>query len=264
MEKLREELRKAQEQLVTSARLAEMGMMSAMIIHELKQPLFGIKSFALLLLEKMGKDDPIRPKAEVILAQAKTMEGILEKFNGFLQGGSSAFSDVDVNDAIENALQILEHQLKKIHITVVKETDRGVPMVRGDRRLLTQVFVNLLVNSKDAIESCPAGKIGIKTGSNENGVEAIIYDNGAGIDAGQKEKIFEPFFTTKGEGRGTGLGLFICREILKRHSGTIELMERASHEGWAFAPTTAFRVLLPARSPPVPASRPDAETGENT
>ena len=141
---------------------------------------------------------------------------------------------VKIDEIMDSILSIVQNELKyKAELT--KEYG-DTPLVRGNAQRLGQVFINLLVNAAQAMEN--RGKITIKTYRQDNYVCVEVIDTGKGIPEEDLKKIFEPFFTTKPVGQGTGLGLSVSYEIVKKHGGEIKVRSKVG-EG------TTFTVMLP-------------------
>ena len=132
----------------------------------------------------------------------------------------------DFNFIIEKSLSLLDYQIRKKQIEVVKEISDKLPSIEVDRNQMSQVFVNIFLNSIQAMEGGGALKIGAVI--SEGRLVVKISDTGKGIPEDTLTKVFDPFFTTKGENKGTGLGLWITQGIVERHGGTIQL---SSQEG---------------------------------
>ncbi|MBT8350146.1 MAG: HAMP domain-containing histidine kinase, partial [Deltaproteobacteria bacterium] len=146
---------------------------------------------------------------------------------------------VDVNEVLERAFEIFSQQLKVRGIDVIWETEKNLPKISADPDRLEQVLINLLINSRDAIEQkrntieggIPENKITISTMATEKEVVVKVEDTGVGIPEAILDKIFEPFFTTKEVGKGTGLGLSISYGIIKECNGSIKAV--STKEGGA-------------------------------
>lgn len=162
---------------------------------------------------------------------------IVSDLKWFVHPGEDALQSVDVNAGLTSTLNVVHNEIK-YRATV--ETDLGeIPMVNGYAQQLNQVFMNLLINAAQAMEK--NGRIDIKTYLLKGFVEVTISDTGRGIPMENIDKIFEPFFTTKEVGKGTGLGMYIVRNIIEKHHGTINVQSEAG-EG------TTFIIRLPAES----------------
>ena len=144
---------------------------------------------------------------------------------------------VDVNKAIESALVISKFHIKRAQVELKQELGAQLPSIMGDINQLQQVFLNFVINARDAIEK--QGTIMITSSlAEEKWIEVKISDTGCGIPEDKIDKIFKPLFTTKEEGKGTGLGLSISQDIIEKHQGTIDV-ESTVGQG------TTFIVRLP-------------------
>ncbi|MDD5775721.1 MAG: ATP-binding protein, partial [Candidatus Omnitrophica bacterium] len=149
---------------------------------------------------------------------------------------------VAINDIIEKAVILIEHELKLQNIVIRRDFDLAVPRIRGDGQLLQQVIFDLVHNAQWAIKQKQEqrGEILIKTAflQDDHCVEVCVQDSGIGISRENLNHMFEPFFTTKPAGEGTGLGLSIIYDIIQKHNGTIKI-ETESGQG------ACFKVKLP-------------------
>ncbi|MCA1562441.1 MAG: PAS domain S-box protein [Acidobacteria bacterium] len=208
-----------EEQLQISEKMASLGLLAAGVAHEVNTPLTGISSFAQMLLQGADPDDPKTQVLEKIERQTFRAAKIV---NGLLNLARPAQVDsgpVDLHAVINDVLSLLEHQLRSGSIQVRKELSATAPIVQGIEYKLQQVFLNLLLNARDAMPK--GGWLTIVTcqGATEASVE--IGDTGSGIPAEQLSRIYDPFFTTKDIGKGTGLGLSITYGIVQEHGGAI-------------------------------------------
>jgi histidine kinase len=154
---------------------------------------------------------------------------IINHMRQFARKSDLALGRIQINSVLEKAFEIFSQQLKLRGIDVIWDLDENLPMVLGDAGRLEQVFINLLINARDAIEDRWGVKerpgsdkrITIKTRAREMKVKVEVHDTGIGIPDAISNKIFEPFFTTKEVGKGTGLGLSISYGIVKDCGGTI-------------------------------------------
>lgn len=239
--KLRKELKNTQAQLIQAAKMATIGGLGTSILHELNQPLGGVKGFTQMLLKEMGKDCPLRKDLLEIESQTNRMAKIISSICVFARQATFEFSSVDVNTLIENVLMLVSQQLKIHNITVIKDLDTHLPKVNADPSQLQQVFLNVINNARDALDGAKRTKnkeLVIITKHNSEFVEISFTDNGCGIAKENLNKVFDPFFTTKSPGTGTGLGLSISSGIVKNHGG---LMDISSVKGKG----TVLRILLP-------------------
>ncbi len=231
-------LKEAQAELVQSAKLAAMGTLAAGVAHELNQPLTVIRGYAQGLLADAGLDPEVKADLDRIQAQTGRMAKIINHLRDFSRQAKGTFEPVALNDVIEAAFSLLTQQLRLRNVRVVTELDPGLPVIRGDRVQLEQVFINLITNARDAMQSHNGGRLTVKTRGADPFVEAIVADTGPGIPEGIRARIFDPFFTTKEVGQGTGLGLSISYGIVRDHGGEIRAETRP---GWG----AVFVVRLP-------------------
>ena len=126
---------------------------------------------------------------------------------------------MDFNKVIQNAMDILKHEPRIDKIEFTTDLQEPLPEIKGDFIQLTQVMVNLLQNSLDAMPE--GGKINLSSTADDKEIMIEVEDDGPGISEKHQKKIFEPFFTTKPVGEGTGLGLYLCSEIVRHHKGSI-------------------------------------------
>ncbi|SFE34435.1 Cyclic nucleotide-binding domain-containing protein [Chitinophaga sp. CF118] len=143
----------------------------------------------------------------------------------------------DIHSGIQNTLTILQYKLRKNNIELIQHFDTNLPAITAHVGQLNQVWTNLLDNALDAMEVNQKGILEIRTEIDGDCIQITITDNGPGIPADVKSKIFDPFFTTKEVGKGTGLGLDIVNQIVRRHRGTIRVNSVPGH--------TEFIVHLP-------------------
>jgi signal transduction histidine kinase len=151
-------------------------------------------------------------------------------------------STINVVEELQNSLQFIPYHLRSHSITVTTDFADDLPGVQADRQQLRQVFLNLLTNATDAMSQGGSLTVRARKHSLENGSAAVIIefsDTGIGIQPEDMPKLWEPFFTTKLEGKGTGLGLPICRRTIEEHRGTIDI-ESQPGKG------TTVRIILPA------------------
>jgi PAS domain S-box-containing protein len=228
-----------EEQLRISEKMASLGLLAAGVAHEVNTPLTGISSYTQMLLEQASPDDPRTRLLEKIEKQtfraARIVNGLLT-----LSRPSAAEANerapVNLNTVIGDVLSLLEHQLEKSNIKVRRELAAGPVLVEGFEFKLQQVFLNLLLNARDAMPR--GGWLTIATRVEGNEAVAEVSDTGSGIPAEHLARIYDPFFTTKAIGQGTGLGLSITYGIVREHEGVIHC-ESASGQGTRF--TLRFR-----------------------
>jgi hypothetical protein len=235
-----------EEQLQISEKMASIGLLAAGVAHEVNTPLTGISSFTQMLLESASPEDPKTQVLEKIERQTFRAAKIV---NGLLNLARPAQVDsgpCDINAVINDVLSLLEHQFRTGSIQVRKELAASAPSVQGIEHKLQQVFLNLFLNSRDAMPK--GGWLTIVTREDRSGAVVEVGDTGSGISADMLSRIYDPFFTTKEIGKGTGLGLSIAYGIVQEHGGTITC---DSHVGQG----TRFTIRLPLAEPRAQAAR---------
>jgi len=232
-----------EDQLQQREKLSSIGLLAAGVAHEVNTPLTGVSSYTQMLLNMLPQNDPKHALLEKVRRQADRATDIVNNLLNFSRTGSAAeFTTLDIHRVLDDTLQLLEPQLRRSQIEIVREYDEHLPPVHGNSVKLQQVFTNLILNARDSIAN-GQGRIVLATRNGEEDLLTVeVADNGIGIDADDVAKIYDPFFTTKGVGRGTGLGLAVTYGIVQEHSGHISV---SSTPGLG----TTFRITLPTRDP---------------
>lgn len=230
---------KLEETLQQSEKLSSIGLLAAGVAHEVNTPLTGVSSYTQMLLGMIPETDPKHALLQKMQRQTDRASNIVGNLLNFSRTGNAIeSSEVDINKLLDDTLQLLEPQLRKSNVSVVKNYADVPPKVFGNSGKLQQVFTNLVLNARDAMYD--GGTITLVTELKDNDeVEIEVTDTGEGIPAENLGKIFDPFFTTKGVGNGTGLGLAVTYGIVQEHAGTIEAH---SENGSG----TRFRLVFPA------------------
>lgn len=245
-QELMELARRQAEQLVHSTRLAELGEMAASIAHELNQPLTGIKNFAqnttFMIEENAGSEDEIKNNLRRITEQVDRASRIINQMRHLTRKIEPQFILLDVNSTLRESVEFLNPQFKLHGIKVELDLAENIPSIIGDKIRLEQVFLNILTNARQAMESVVEGRLGVKTYFDHGAncpVVVEISDTGMGFTPEESEKLFTPFYSTKKVGDGTGLGLSISLTIIKEHKGELEAVG-------APGVGAIFKVMLPA------------------
>lgn len=214
-------LQQAQEQLIQSEKMAAFGQMGAGIAHEVKNPLAGILGYTQLSLRKVEPDTLIYKNLLIIEKETKRCKEIIESLLKFARQEKYNFELIDINHVIEDAAELVDHQLGINQIRLVKELSPGLPSVMGNANQIQQVLMNLMINAQQAMEGTP-GVVQLTSRLLDAGhIELRVSDNGPGMSKEIQARLFEPFFTTKSAGKGTGLGLSVSFGIIKEHRGEI-------------------------------------------
>ncbi len=240
----------AESKTIQAAKMATLGEMSAGVAHELNQPLNAIRVGSDYLHLMVERGEVPRPAElaevdEVIREQVERAAAIIRHLRDFGRQSKVETDKVDINRPIQGVFSLVGQQLRLRGLEVILDLAEDLPPVWGDPIRLEQVFMNLVVNARDALlerpEAAPGGEAGVisVTSRLENGLVMVrVRDNGPGIEEGARQKVFQPFFTTKPVGKGTGLGLSISYSIVREHRGQISL--RCPPEGG-----TVFTLTFP-------------------
>ncbi|HMP82528.1 MAG TPA: ATP-binding protein, partial [Verrucomicrobiota bacterium] len=235
-------LRQFETQILRLDRLANIGLLSAGMTHEIKNALVSVKTFIDLLLDR-NQDAEL---ADVVGREMRRINALVSQTLKYAGPGRAAFSAVRLHDVLDHSLRMVQPLTRNKVITIKRSFQAASDMVRGDDYQLEQVFVNLFLNAVEAMGASGLLTIATETASDNSVggasgqcVRVTISDTGAGVAPGNMRRLFEPFFTTKQE--GTGLGLTIARRIIKEHSGAIKATSELNKG-------TVVTVLLPSFS----------------
>jgi histidine kinase len=236
----------AEQQLIQASKMATLGEMATGVAHELNQPLAVIKTASRFFIKKVKNNEPIQASvmstmAEEIDSHVDRASRIINHMREFGRKTDRKLDSISINAVLRKTSEIFSQQLKARGIEVVWDLEDSLPPVHADANRLEQVFINLLINARDAIEEKVSAhpllkgekKIFLISRRQERMVQVEVRDSGKGIPSSVIEKIFEPFFTTKEVGKGTGLGLSISYQIVQDFNGTIRAQSREG-EGAAF------------------------------
>jgi signal transduction histidine kinase len=228
---------KLEESLQQSEKLSSIGLLAAGVAHEVNTPLTGVSSYTQMLLGMVPETDPKHALLQKMHKQTERASNIVGNLLNFSRTGNSTdFGEIDINKLLNDTLQLLEPQLRKSNVVIVREYCETPPMIYGNGGKLQQVFTNLILNARDAM--FVGGTITLTTHVTDAGeVLVMVSDTGEGIPQENLGKVFDPFFTTKGVGNGTGLGLAVTYGIVQEHGGTIEVR---SEEGAGAVFTLVF------------------------
>jgi signal transduction histidine kinase len=219
-----EELKAVSQQLWQSAKLATMGELASNIAHELNNPLATVSLRIESLTAQISQDDPRRRELEIIEQEVERMGNLVTNLLQFSRRYQKKVSTVDLREEIEKTLELIQYQFHSKSIQVIREFAPEVPGMIADRQQLRQLFLNLFTNASDAMPKGGTLTIRVTAQTGEKKIFIEIADTGIGIPPEILPKVRDPFFTTKPEGKGTGLGLPICRRIAQEHRGTIDII----------------------------------------
>lgn len=231
------EVQSIHNQLLQAEKLASIGQITSCLAHELDSPLTTISGHCELLEEDL-KNEKALSRLTVITNQVLRCQKTIREILDFSRKSRGIKTLQDINTLIKNTISLIEYVLKVNKIRINLNLDDKIPQVSVDENQMQQVFFNLLRNSIDAMPNGGEIKISSIFKQVTNTLELSFDDTGDGIPEADLNCIFEPFFTTKAPGKGTGLGLNICIDIMKNHGGDIFVK---SNEGKG----TSFTVFLP-------------------
>lgn len=246
--------KKMEKNLARMDRLASLGELASGIAHEIRNPLAGIGGALQILSKQFDPDDQNHQIFKEVLDQVLRLDDFVKNLLQFARPSTPKFEPLQVEDVIDSTLFLVSNQVNRKQITLNVERECDQPDIQGDKNLLQQVFLNIIINALDAMDE--GGELGIKVQwqageipsaaedaifcmPRQNQVLIEISDTGPGINEADIDNIFNPFFTTKSQ--GTGLGLSITHRIIEQHRGTISV---DSHPGTG----TTFVIALPIDS----------------
>ncbi len=235
-----ENLRRTQEQLVHSEKLAAVGQLISGVAHELNNPLTAILGYSQLLTASGEAGPQALGYSEKLYKQALRTHRIVQNLLSFARQHKPERVPVRLNSVLEDTLALRDYDLRMNQIRVHLELAEDLPEVPADPHQLQQVFLNLINNAVDAIlEKGAEGDLWVRTGAERNQAFVEFEDSGPGVK--DASRVFDPFYTTKPVGKGTGLGLSICYGIITEHGGIIRV-KNVPQRG------ASFRIELPLRS----------------
>lgn len=215
------ELRSTQERLLESERLAALARLSASIAHEVNNPLGIIKNYLAIISRVAPDKEEIRSSLNIVREEVDRIAFIVKQLLDFYRPSLDEPIDFDLSEILAATLDLMKNEFSAAGIEIARRKEIPQCIITGSPEKIKQVFLNLLINSCDAMPD--GGKIEITVSRNEKSAEIAISDNGTGIDENILPNIFEPFYTTKKDS-GTGLGLAVCFGIVRSHNGTITAM----------------------------------------
>jgi two-component system NtrC family sensor kinase len=233
--------KKSEEALIGSEKLASAGRMAAVLAHEINNPLAAVMN--LLFLAQTSDDTPalVRQYLEMAAGELKRIAHITRQTLGFYRE-STRPTTFHVFTLLDSVVDLLQAKIRSTQVMVETECDKRLQMNASSGELL-QIIANVMLNSLDALGE--GGRVRLRASLSPNPlsgrgrIRITIADNGRGIDAAILPRLFEPFFTTKGS-IGNGLGLWVCKQIIEKHSGTIRVRSRTD-DGHG----TTFSMVLP-------------------
>ncbi|WP_420576584.1 tetratricopeptide repeat protein [Ekhidna sp.] len=217
-----EELKQTQKLLITSEKMASLGVLAAGVGHEINNPLNFIKNGIEALSKKLegNKDEELQSYFKIVNEGVDRATNIVKSLSHFSRRGPNTDEKCNIHEIIENCLLILHNKIRNRVRVLTNFTNQGSEL-KGNEGRLHQAMMNIIANAEQAI--IDEGTIEITTRKKDDFMEIWIEDDGEGIPEENLMKISDPFFTTKPPGEGTGLGLFITFSIIEEHGGNIDV-----------------------------------------
>jgi len=225
------ELKKQEEQVMHSEKLACLGRLTSGIAYEIGNPLTSVFSF-IQILKNMEKDEFKKETIETIYFHMKSIADILTQLSVFSKMPLMELRPSKVNSLIEDSLSLIQYDKRTQDITIIKDLATDMPMITTDESQLSHVLVNMVLNAADAMPN--GGTLTIRSRAKNNNIVIDFEDTGVGIDSDDLSKIFDPLFTIKE--KGTGLGLAVSYRIIKKLNGSITV-ESEPNKGSKFVIT---------------------------
>jgi two-component system sensor histidine kinase HydH len=216
------QVKKLEEELRRSERLAALGKMAAGVAHELRNPLSSIKGLALVLQSRFQKNNQDRETANILVQEVERLNRSISELLDYARPQSLRKEMVDITRLLHKALSLIRIDAEAAGVKLTSSFQKNLPPVQADEDKLTQVFLNLLINAIQAMEK--GGRIDVRAGATDRTVEVVVADSGCGISKEDLSHVFDPYFTTKPE--GTGLGMAMSAKIIEEHGGTIYLRSK--------------------------------------
>jgi len=236
---MEEKLRKTQQQLLQSEKLAAMGRLTSQVAHELNNPIYGIMNTLELLKTEIPSNSRRRKILDMSLSETQRLSEMLSSMLSFSKPQEEARREININKLIEDILLFLEKQLRESNIKIQINLSKKFPLITASPNQIRQVILNLIANAKDAMPN--GGALTVETLSENNQIIIKVQDTGIGIPEEIRDKIFDAFFTTKQKVKGVGLGLSVCYGIIKDHGGDI-IVKSEVNKG------STFSIVLPQSS----------------
>ena len=232
----RTEERRLESSLLQAGKLAAIGQLAAGVAHEINNPLTAVNANAEILKMVIPPTDENYESVDLIFRAGERAARVVSGLLNFARQEEYAFTSGRLNQSIQDALSLVKYQLDQANISIIQNLADDLPRVTASWEHLKSVWLNLLVNARDATQNgVDAKQIEITTrlGTDGKHIQALFRDNGKGMTQAELKHIFEPFYTTKDPGKGTGLGLATSYRIIEQHNGEINVVS-APNEGATF------------------------------
>jgi two-component system sensor histidine kinase HydH len=233
------EVRRLQQEVERSRRLASLGSLAAGVAHEIRNPLSSIKGFATYFKERYKNHSPDRETAEVMIQEVERMDRVIGQLLEFARPSTLNIRLHPLPELIRHSLKLIQEDAQAKGVEILTNVPSEIPLIPMDADRMAQVLLNLYLNALQAMNNGGIMEVKVVIDEDNSQAKITVRDNGEGIDPAYKERIFDPYFTTKSN--GTGLGLAIVHKILEAHEGKIEV-ESILGQG------TAVTVFLPIQT----------------
>ncbi|HZP43097.1 MAG TPA: ATP-binding protein [Candidatus Binatia bacterium] len=217
-----EDLVDSRELLARADRLAALGTLAASIAHEIRNPLVSVRTFIQLLPERLADEEFRTTFRALALGEVERITSLITDLLAFTRPAPAQLEPADLNELVGQIVRLLDAEARRSDVELATETDPALPLVAVDDAQVKQVLMNVILN---AIQACPAhGHVTVATRRDRTSCVVTVADSGPGIPPEQCERVFEPFYSTKEA--GSGLGLFVARQIVTEHGGEITIAPR--------------------------------------
>ena len=213
------QVKKLEEDLRRSERLAALGKMAAGVAHELRNPLSSIKGLALVLRSKFSEKNQERATADILVHEVERLNRSISELLDYARPQKLQKNEVDMQKLLHKAVSLLSIDADAAGVDMVTDFPEKFPVIFADEDKLKQVFLNLFLNGIQSMEN--GGTLTVSTVKTDKTIKVVVTDTGSGIDNKNLGRVFDPYFTTKPE--GTGLGMAMSAKIVEEHGGTITL-----------------------------------------
>ena len=239
--KNKEQKKLMENQMAQADKLASIGQLSAGVAHEMNNPLGIILGYTQLLLRDEDSETEKYKDLKTIEKHVKSCKSIVEDLLSFSRSSKPEREVINIHDTIDDVLNFVVQHSDLDKVENIRDYDITIPPILINERKIKQVFMNLIMNAKHAVDKAGTIKVATKLNRSKNRAYIKVIDTGYGIEKKNLSRIFDPFFTTKPTGEGTGLGLSVSYGIIKNHDGEI-LVESRRGKG------STFTVVLPVNT----------------
>jgi two-component system sensor histidine kinase HydH len=218
------EVRRLQQEVERTKRLASLGSLAAGVAHEIRNPLSSVKGFATYFREKLKDNPQDRDTATTMIQEVERLDRVIGQLLEFARPSTLRIKPVRLADLVQHSLKLIDGDARAKGIEIKSEVPSNLPDVLIDADRMSQVLLNLYLNSLQAMDAQGILEVTVSRDETRKLTTIIVADNGDGIDPAEQEHIFDPYFTTKPD--GTGLGLAIVHKIIDAHHGTVKVKSK--------------------------------------